>query len=75
MGYLGGLIESWLVLRLLAPDAPWTAVLAVEILPMVLNNAVLFIPGKLGGAEGIRTGVFLLIGLSASQGAAFAILR
>ena len=75
VGYLGGLIESWLVLRLLAPGAPWPAALAVEILPMVLNNAVLFIPGKLGGAEGIRTGAFLLIGLSASQGAAFAILR
>ena len=75
VGYLGGLVESWLVLRLLAPAAPWPSAVAVEILPMVLNNAVLFIPGKLGFAEGIRTGVFLLIGLSASQGAAFAILR
>jgi uncharacterized protein (TIRG00374 family) len=75
LGYAGGLLETWLVLRLLAPAAGWPSWLAVEALPMVLNNAVLFIPGKLGGAEGIRTGVFLLIGLSASQGAAFAILR
>jgi uncharacterized protein (TIRG00374 family) len=75
VGYLGGLIESWLMLRLLAPAAPWPAAVAVAILPMVLSNAVLFIPGKLGGAEGIRTGVCLLVGLSASQGAAFAILR
>ena len=75
LGYAGGLLDAWLVLRLLAPGAGWPYWLAVEVLPMVLNNAVLFIPGKLGGAEGIRTGVFLLIGLSASQGAAFAILR
>jgi len=75
LGYAGGLLEAWLVLRLLAPAAGWPSRLAVEVLPMVLNNAVLFIPGKLGAAEGIRTGVFLLIGLSASQGAAFAILR
>ena len=75
LGYAGGLIETWLVLRILAPSAGWPSWLAAEVLPMVLNNAVLFIPGKLGGAEGIRTGVFLLIGLSASQGAAFAIIR
>jgi uncharacterized protein (TIRG00374 family) len=75
LGYLGGLLEAWLVLRLLAPGAPWPAAVAVATLPMVLNNAVLFIPGKLGGAEGIRTAVCLLVGLSASQGAAFAILR
>ena len=75
LGYAGGLLETWLVLRLLAPAAGPATWIAVEILPMVLNNAVLFIPGKLGGAEGIRTGVFLLVGLSASQGAAFAILR
>ena len=75
LGYAGGLLDAWLVLRLLVPAAGWPYWLAVEVLPMVLNNAVLFIPGKLGGAEGIRTGVFLLVGLSASQGAAFAILR
>ena len=75
LGYAGGLLDTWLVLRLIAPAAGWHIWLAVEVLPMVLNNAVLFIPGKLGGAEAIRTGVFLLVGLSASQGAAFAILR
>ena len=75
LGYCGGLVETWIVLRLLAPSAGWPAMLAIESLPMVLNNAVLFVPGKLGAAEGIRTGVFVLVGLSASQGAAFALMR
>lgn len=75
LGYCGGLLETWIVLRLLAPSAGWPERLAIEGLPTVLNNVLFFLPGKLGGAEGIRTGVFLLVGLSAAQGAAFAILR
>ena len=42
---------------------------------MTLNNAFLFIPGRVGTAEGIRVGVFLLVGLPAAQGAAYAVLR
>src|SRR5262249_9235967 len=75
LGYCGGLVETWIVLGLLAPAAGWPSRIVVEGLPMVLNNAVLFVPGKLGGAEGIRTGVFLMLGLTASQGAAFSLLR
>jgi uncharacterized protein (TIRG00374 family) len=75
LGYCGGLVETWIVLRLLAPSAGWPAMFVIESLPMVLNNAILFVPGKLGGAEGIRTGVFVLVGLSASQGAAYALMR
>jgi glycosyltransferase 2 family protein len=75
VGYCGGLVETWIVLKLLAPSAGWATRLAVEGLPMVLNNAILFIPGKLGGAEGIRTAVCLLVGLTAAQGAAYSLLR
>jgi uncharacterized protein (TIRG00374 family) len=75
LGYCGGLLETWIVLRLLAPSSGWPSYLVLESLTMVLNNAVLFVPGKLGGAEGIRTGVAVLIGLSAAQGAAFSLIR
>ena len=75
LGYCGGLLETWIVLRLLAPSSGWPSYLVLESLSMVLNNAFLFVPGKLGGAEGIRTGVAVLIGLSAAQGAAFSLIR
>jgi hypothetical protein len=75
LGYCGGLLETWIVLRLLAPSAGWPGPLAIESLSMVLSNVVFFVPAKLGGAEGIRTGVFVLVGLSASQGAAYSLLR
>ena len=42
---------------------------------MTLNNAFLFIPGRVGSAEGIRVAVFLLVGLPAAQGGAYAVLR
>lgn len=75
LGWCGGLLETWIVLRLIAPAAAWPAGLTIESLAMVLGNAVLFVPGKLGGAEGIRTGLFVLVGLSAAQGAAYSLVR
>jgi len=75
LGYCGGLIETWIVLRILAPSAGWATRLTVEGLPMVLNNAILFIPGKLGGAEGIRTAICVLVGMTAAQGAAYSLFK
>ncbi|HXM77353.1 MAG TPA: lysylphosphatidylglycerol synthase domain-containing protein, partial [Thermoanaerobaculia bacterium] len=74
-GWCGGLLETWILLRLLSPGAGWPAAFAIEGLAMTLNNAFLFIPGRVGTAEGIRVGVFLLVGLPAAQGAAYAVLR
>jgi uncharacterized membrane protein YbhN (UPF0104 family) len=42
---------------------------------MTLNNVMIFIPGRLGIAEGVRVGVFLLLGMSAAQGAAYGLAR
>lgn len=74
-GWCGGLLETWIVLRLLAPSrSAWTAV-AVESLAMVLNNILLFIPGRVGSAEAVRVGVLALVGLPAAQGTAYALVR
>jgi uncharacterized protein (TIRG00374 family) len=74
-GWCGGLLETWILLRLLSPGAGWPAAFAIEGLAMTLNNAFLFIPGRVGSAEGIRVAVFLLVGLPAAQGGAYAVLR
>ena len=42
---------------------------------MTLNNLFLFVPGRVGAAEGIRVGIFVLLGLPAAQGAAYSVLR
>jgi hypothetical protein len=75
LGWCGGLLESWLVLRLIAPGSGWAAAFAVEALAMTFNNVLLFIPARIGSAEGVRVGVFLLLGLSAAQGAAYGLFR
>jgi uncharacterized protein (TIRG00374 family) len=74
-GWSVGIVETYLVIRLLAPSTGWETAVAVECLAMVLNNMLLFLPGKVGGAEGVRTGVFVLVGLTAAQGAAYSLVR
>lgn len=71
----GALVETYLILRLLSPGQGWVTAVAIEALAMTLNNLFLFIPGRAGGAEGVRAGVFLLLGLPAAQGVAYGIVR
>ncbi len=75
LGWCGGLLETYIVLRLLLPGSGWAAAFAVEALAMALNNMLLFIPGRVGSAEGIRVGVFLVLGFPAGPGAAYSLVR
>jgi uncharacterized protein (TIRG00374 family) len=75
VGWCGGLLETYLVLRLLSPTHGWPTAVAIESLAMVLNNILLFIPGRVGSAEGVRVGVYALVGLGAAQGTAYALVR
>jgi uncharacterized protein (TIRG00374 family) len=74
-GWCGGLVETYIVLRLLSPAHDWSTAVAIESLAMVLNNILLFIPGRVGSAEGVRIGVYALVGLTAAQGTAYALVR
>jgi uncharacterized membrane protein YbhN (UPF0104 family) len=75
LGWCGGLLETWIVLQLLSPGAGWDAAFAIEALAMALNNMFLLIPARIGTAEGIRVGVFLLLGFGAGPGAAYSLVR
>jgi len=75
VGWCGGLVETYIVLRLLSPAHDWSTAVAIESLAMVLNNILLFIPGRVGSAEGVRIAVYALVGLTAAQGTAYALVR
>jgi glycosyltransferase 2 family protein len=75
LGWCGGMLETYLILRLLSPAADWGTALAVEALAMALNNMLLFVPGRVGSAEGVRAAVFLLLGMPAALGVAYALVR
>ena len=48
VGWLGGAVETWIVLRLLAPGHGWPAAVGIEALSMVLTTLLLFVPGRVG---------------------------
>jgi uncharacterized protein (TIRG00374 family) len=75
LGWCGGLVETWIVLRLLSPSHTFASAFAVESLAMILNGILLFIPARIGSAEAIRLGVAALVGLTPAQGAAYALVR
>lgn len=75
VGWCGGLLETYLVLRLLAPTEGWTTAVAIETLAMILNSLLVFVPGRVGTAEGVRVGVFMVLGLPAAQGVAYGLVR
>ena len=42
---------------------------------MILNSILLFIPARIGSAEGVRMAVAAVVGLTPGQGAAYALVR
>lgn len=75
LGWCGGWLETYLLLRLLSHSSAWGTALAIETLAAAFNNMLIFMPGRVGGAEGVRVGVFLLLGLPAAQGVAYSLVR
>lgn len=75
LGWCGGLLETWVMLRLLTHSEGWWTAFAVEALAMALNTMLLWVPARAGSAEGVRVAVFVLLGLPAAQGAAYSLAR
>jgi uncharacterized membrane protein YbhN (UPF0104 family) len=74
-GWCGGLVETYIVLGLLTHRYTFGTSFAIEALAMVAGNMLLFMPGRVGSAEGSRVAVFVLLGLSAAQGVAYGLVR
>jgi uncharacterized protein (TIRG00374 family) len=75
IGWCGGLLETYLVLRILSPAEGWSTAVAVETMVLAFNIVFAFVPARLGSAEGVRVGVFMLVGLPAAQGVAYGAIR
>lgn len=75
VGWCGGLLETYVILSLLSPTEGWVTAVAIETLAMTLNSLLSFVPGRVGSAEGVRVGVFVLLGLPAAQGVTYGIVR
>jgi glycosyltransferase 2 family protein len=75
VGKLGGVVEAALVLLLLGHRPTVALAFAVETLSMLVNDIFFFIPGRVGGAEGGRTVVFMMLGYTAAEGLTYAVIR
>ncbi|MFY9552486.1 MAG: flippase-like domain-containing protein [Thermoanaerobaculia bacterium] len=75
LGWCGGLLETYIVIRLLSPKAGFYEAIAIETLAMLINTFLFFIPGRIGTAEGVRTALWVLVGFSAAEGIAYGLVR
>lgn len=75
LGWCGGFVETYVVMRLLSPGAGVYEALAIETLAMVINSVLFFVPARIGTAEGVRTALWVLVGFSAAQGIAYGLVR
>jgi uncharacterized protein (TIRG00374 family) len=75
LGWLLGVLETWLFLRMLQIPASLAAALVIETLGSAVRFATFFIPGSLGALEGANTAAFAALGFGAPAGLAFSLLR
>ena len=75
VGWGGGAVETYVLLGLLTHVWSVKAAISIEALAMAAGNMLLFMPGRVGSAEGSRVAVFLLLGFPAAQGVAYSLVR
>ena len=75
LGWLKGVLETWLFLRVLQIPASLATALVIEALGSAVRFATFFMPGSLGALEGANTAAFAALGLGAQAGLAFSVLR
>jgi uncharacterized protein (TIRG00374 family) len=75
LGWCGGFVETYVVMRLLSREADVFDAIAIETLAMLVNSVLFFIPARIGTAEGVRTALWVLVGFTAAQGIAYGLVR
>ncbi len=75
LGWCGGAVEGYFLLKLLGVHASLPMVFAIEALSILANNLFFFVPARLGGSDGGKVLVFLSMGMSSAMGFAFGLLR
>ncbi len=74
LGYACGIIQSYLILWFFGIPAGLKLALAVEVLGVLLNNLMFFVPLRAGTQEAGKALVFALLGLNPVQGLAAGVI-
>jgi len=70
-----GVVETYLILRLVRQPVALTAAFAIEVLAVAIEGAFFFVPAKIGTQEGGKVLIFLAMGLSPAKGLALGFVR
>jgi uncharacterized protein (TIRG00374 family) len=74
LGYAVGIVESYLILWFFGVPVSIELALAIEVLGVVLNNLMFFVPLRLGTQEAGKVLVFAVLGLAPAQGLAAGVI-
>jgi hypothetical protein len=75
LGWQAGVIETFLILRLLEAPVSWLQAYAIEVLSVAIEGALFFVPAKMGTQEGGKVLIFVTMGLDPSKGLALGFIR
>lgn len=75
LGYAWGAFEAFWICRFLMIPVPVVTAVAIEALSITVDGILFMIPAKIGTQEGGKTAVFAALGLPASLGFAFGVVR
>lgn len=75
LGWTLGVLEALLIMRVLGIPASAAIATLIEALGSAVRFATFFVPGSLGALEGANTAAFGMLGLGASAGLAFSLVR
>jgi uncharacterized protein (TIRG00374 family) len=75
LGWFAGVFEAVLILAALRVPASLAVATMIETLGPAVRFATFFVPGSVGALEGANTAAFTALGLGASAGLAFSLVR
>ena len=75
LGWAGGAVEAYFLLKLLGISASLPMVWAIETISILANNLFFFIPGRLGGGDTGKVLAFRSMGMTSALGLTFGLLR
>lgn len=74
-GWWMGVVEIYLILHYLDLEPTWRRALTIEVLSMVIDAALFFVPAKAGTQEGGKVLIFSALGMPVAKGLALGIAR
>jgi hypothetical protein len=75
LGWFWGVVETFLILRMLKSPVEWSRAFSIEVLAVTIEGILFFVPAKMGTQEGGKVLIFKAMGLDPAIGLALGLVR